>query len=199
MIAKSAKRFSGKITRKRKISTLASSFGDPMFRFLLGAISLAAATQAFAHATLETREARVGATYKAVVRVPHGCEGTATTAVRVKIPDGLIAVKPMPKPGWTLDTVKAPYGKTYSYFHNAKLSEGVVELSWSGGKLLDAHYDEFVFQGFLSGELEPGKTLYVPVVQECEKGVHRWIELPAAGKSADDYQEPAPAVKLLPR
>jgi periplasmic copper chaperone A len=170
-----------------------------MFRsILLGAISLAAATQALAHATLETREARVGAPYKAVVRVPHGCEGTATTAVRVKIPAGVVAVKPMPKPGWTLDTVKAPYGKTYSYFHNAKLSEGVVEVSWSGGKLLDAHYDEFVFQGFLSGELEPGKTLYFPVVQECEKGVHRWIEIPAAGKSADDYQEPAPAVKLLP-
>jgi uncharacterized protein YcnI len=39
----------------------------------------------------------------------------------------------------------------------------------------------------------------VPVVQECEKGIHRWIEIPAEGKSADDYKEPAPGIKLLPR
>ena len=66
-----------------------------------------------AHITLETREAPVGAGYKAVLRVPHGCEGTATTSVRVRIPDGVIGVKPMPKPGWTLTTVTGKYPKTY--------------------------------------------------------------------------------------
>jgi len=45
---------------------------------------------AFAHITLETQEAAVGSTYKAVLRVPHGCEGKATTAVRVQIPEGVI-------------------------------------------------------------------------------------------------------------
>ena len=157
-----------------------------MFRsILIGAIGIAVATPAFAHATLETNEARIGGTYKAVLRVPHGCDGTATTAIRIKIPDGVIAVKPMPKPGWTLDTKSGPYGKTYTHFHNAKLSEGVTEVTWSGGKLPDAHYDEFVFTSFLARDLEPGKILYFPVVQECEKGVHRWIEVPAAGQSGD--------------
>jgi uncharacterized protein YcnI len=116
----------------------------------------------------------------------------------VRIPDGVIAVKPMPKPGWTLTTNSGKYSKTYSFFHNAKLSEGVTEIAWSGGKLPDAWYDEFVFQGFLAGDLEAGKTLYFPVVQECEQGVHRWIEIPAAGKSGADYPEPAPALRLLP-
>ncbi|ESZ34411.1 hypothetical protein X732_26040 [Mesorhizobium sp. L2C066B000] len=32
---------------------------------------------ALAHITLETKEAAVGSTYKAVLRVPHGCEGKA--------------------------------------------------------------------------------------------------------------------------
>ena len=73
------------------------------------------------------------------------------------------------------------------------------ESVWSGGKLPDAWYDEFVFQGFVAGDLEPGGPLYFPVVQECEKGVHRWIEIPAAGKSAADYPEPAPVLRLLPR
>ena len=75
----------------------------------------------------------------------------------------------------------------------------MTELSWSAGKLPDAYYDEFVFAAFLAGDLEAGKTLYFPVVQECEKGVHRWIEIPAAGKSGHDLPEPAPALKLLPK
>jgi uncharacterized protein YcnI len=167
-------------------------------RFFLVATMVAAATPALAHVTLEAQEARVGASFKAVVRVPHGCAGSATTAIRVKIPDGVIAVKPMPKPGWTLETKTGPYGKTYNHFHNAKLSEGVTEVAWSGGKLPDAYYDEFVFASFLSADLEAGKTLYFPVVQECEKGVHRWIEIPA-GKPGEHLDEPAPGVKLLAR
>jgi uncharacterized protein YcnI len=172
-----------------------------MFRELaLGAAgAVAVACTASAHITLETREAPVGAPYKAVLRVPHGCDGAATTALRVRIPEGMIAVKPMPKPGWKIDTVSGKYPKTYSFFHGAKLSEGVTEVSFSGGSLPDAYYDEFVVTGFIAGDLEPGTMLYFPVVQECEKGVHRWIEIPAAGKSPGDYPSPAPGLKLVPR
>jgi uncharacterized protein YcnI len=172
-----------------------------MFRELaLGAAgAVVVACAAFAHVTLETREAPVGAPYKAVLRVPHGCDGAATTALRVRIPEGMIAVKPMPKPGWKIDTVSGKYRKTYSFFHGAKLSEGVTEVSFSGGRLPDAYYDEFIVTGFIAGDLEPGTTLYFPVVQECEKGVHRWIEIPAAGKSPGDYPEPAPGLKLVPK
>jgi len=172
-----------------------------MFRELAlgaaGAVLFACAAPA--HITLETREAPVGAPYKAVLRVPHGCEGTATIALRVRLPDGMISVKPMPKPGWRIETVTGKYAKTYDYFHGAKLSEGVTEVSFTGGSLPDAHYDEFVVTGFLAADLEPGKVLYFPVVQECEKGVHRWIEIPPAGKTSGDYPEPAPALKLLPK
>lgn len=169
-----------------------------MIRSLLVAMLVAAViSPATAHITLESQEAKVGAGYKAVLRVPHGCGESPTTAVRVKIPEGVVGVKPMPKPGWTLMTATGKYPKAYTLFH-AEVKEGVTEIDWSGGKLPDAWYDEFVFTGFLSSELEPGKTLYFPVVQECEKGVHRWIEIPAAGKSRDDYPEPAPELKLLP-
>ena len=172
-----------------------------MFRELvLGAVGVVAAVcAASAHVTLETKEATVGAPYKAVLRVPHGCEGAATIALRVRVPDGMIAVKPMPKPDWKIETVSGKYPQAYSHFRNAKLTEGVTEISFTGGNLPDAFYDEFVFTGFLAGDLEAGKLLYFPVVQECEKGVHRWIEIPAAGKPASEYPEPAPALKLLPK
>jgi len=133
-----------------------------MFRELvLGAAGAAAFVgAASAHVTLETREAPVGTPYKAVLRVPHGCEGAATVALRVRVPEGMIAVKPMPKPGWKIETVTGKYPKTYSYFHGAKLSEGVTEVSFTAGNLPDAYYDEFVFAGFLAGDLEAGKMLF---------------------------------------
>ncbi|WP_186421031.1 DUF1775 domain-containing protein [Bosea sp. CS1GBMeth4] len=168
----------------------------------LSLAALAAAVMAgpaLAHVTLETQQAPVGSTYKAVLRVPHGCNGAATTKVRIRIPDGVIAVKPMPKPGWTLETTKGKYGKAYDYY-GTPTAEGVTEVSWSGGKLLDEHYDEFVLRAYLTTDLKPETTLHVPVVQECEGGgVERWIEIPAAGKSADDYKFPAPGLKLTPK
>lgn len=172
-----------------------------MSKLVFAAAALAAlgASPALAHVTLETQQAAIGSTYKAVLRVPHGCKGAATIKVRVRVPEGMIAVKPMPKPGWTLETVKGKYEKAYDYY-GTPTSEGVREVVWSGGRLLDEHYDEFVLRGYLTSELNPETTLYVPVVQECEGGgVERWIEIPAAGKSGDDTKFPAPGLKLLPK
>ena len=55
-----------------------------------------------AHVVLESKQAPAGSTYKAVLQVGHGCEGSPTKSIRVQIPEGVIAVKPMPKPGWEL-------------------------------------------------------------------------------------------------
>jgi len=154
-----------------------------------------AATEALAHVTLETAAAPAGSTYKAVLRVGHGCDGSPTTAIRVRIPEGMIAVKPMPKPGWELTTKEAPYANPVQYFEST-LTSGVTEIAWTGGSLPDAWYDEFVFRGRLP-DLPDGSMLWFPVVQECAEGAHRWIEVPVAGRSADDYEEPAAGLKIL--
>jgi uncharacterized protein YcnI len=150
---------------------------------------------ASAHVTLEVREAKAGAPYKAVLRVPHGCDGTATLKVKAHIPEGVIAVKPMLKAGWQIETVKGPYGKTYPYYHGAKLTEGVKEITWTG-KLADEHFDEFVFAGFLASDVPAGR-LYFPVTQECEKGEARWADVPAAGPDAPALKFPAPALTVV--
>jgi uncharacterized protein YcnI len=56
-------------------------------------------------------------------------------------------------------------------------------------------------QTFLTDTLKPNTTLYFPVVQECETGVSRWIDIPAegAGHSHDESKSPAPGVTLLPK
>jgi len=168
-----------------------------MMKMLLAAV-LAVGTSgaAQAHVTFESAETPVGSTWKAVLRVPHGCEGEATLKVRIQIPERVIAVKPMPKPGWTLETVKGKHAQSYDYY-GTPMTEGVTEVVWTG-ELPDAFYDEFVFRGMLTSGLEAGSPLYFPVVQECANGVERWIEIPAAGQDPDSLDFPAPGVKLLP-
>jgi uncharacterized protein YcnI len=165
---------------------------------ILAGLAVLVTSPAFAHVSLETRQATVGSSYKAVFMVPHGCAGSATTKIRVQIPEGVIGVKPMPKAGWTLDTVNGKYTAEYDY-HGSKLSEGVKEVVWSGGKLPDRNYDEFVVSTYLTSGLKPNSTLYFPVVQECEQGVNRWIEVPKEGSEGHDSKSPAPGVKLMPK
>jgi periplasmic copper chaperone A len=155
------------------------------------------ATTSFAHVTLAVQQAPVGAEYKATFRVPHGCKGSATVKLTVQMPDGVLGVKPQPKPGWQIDIVKGAYDKPYHY-NRAEVTEGVKSVSWSGGNLPDDYYDEFVLIGYLDKGLTPGSRLYFPTLQICKQGSDNWVEKPAAGHSSHDYKFPAPFLKLLP-
>ncbi|MBN9052369.1 MAG: YcnI family protein [Rhizobiales bacterium] len=170
-----------------------------MLKRTLTAIAVLAlgTSTALAHVSLQLKEAPVGGSYRAILQVPHGCEGKATNVLRVQVPEGVIAVKPQPKAGWTLEKIKSAYAKSYDYY-GTPTSEGVKEIVWSGGSLGDDEYDEFVLRVYLTKDLKAGETLYFPVVQECADGLaERWIEIPAAGQSVDDLELPAPGVKLL--
>ena len=97
--------------------------------FTVIALAALVVSPASAHVTLEKRQAPVGSYYKAVFAVPHGCAGSPTVKLRVQIPEGVIGIKPMPKPGWTLDMVKGKYATEYE-LHGSKLSE--VSRKWYG-------------------------------------------------------------------
>jgi periplasmic copper chaperone A len=157
---------------------------------------LLAVSPASAHVLLEGKQATIGSEYKAVFIVPHGCSGSPTTRLRVQIPEGVIATEARPVAGWTVETVKGKYANEYEH-KGAKTSEGIKEVAWSGGKLADKTRQEFVIETFLTGGLKPNTTLYFPVVQECEQGVSRWIEIPADGAThSHEGKWPAPGVKL---
>lgn len=162
--------------------------------FALAASLSIVATTTFAHATLETQETSAEASYKGVMRIGHGCDGDATLVVRITIPEGVISVKPMPKAGWTLETVTGPYEHTYEY-HGPR-SEGVKEIIWTG-ELLDSHFDEFIFRGYISDKFAAGETLYFPTVQECADGSHEWVNVPVDDEDSHDIDHPAPRLNLI--
>ena len=170
---------------------------------------------AFAHVTLETRQAPIDSTYTAVLLVHHGCSGSPTVKLRVRVPEGVVDVQPQPTEGWTVETVEGDYATSYT-FNDVEVSSGVQEIVWSGGPLPDDQRGEFVFLSHLSSDLVPGTMLHFPVVQECEQGVARWIDVPEPGQelAADDHSHdhdhdhghghghdrsdsPAPGLRLL--
>lgn len=164
---------------------------------LASAIIVALAQPVGAHASLEVKEAKVGAGYKAVVSVPHGCKGQATTEVSIDIPEGVIGVKPMPKPGWKLSVEKGAYARTYNFYHGDKKSEGVKRVTWSGGELPDEFFDQFVLSTFVAGELAPGTKLAFPVTQKCANGELKWNEIAAEGVDPHSLEYPAPQLLLV--
>lgn len=151
---------------------------------------------ASAHAVLERKEAAPNAAYRGVVQIMHGCDGRPTTRVSVTVPEGVTGAKPMPKPGWTISTVKSAYARAYPSFHG-QVSEGVTRITWSGGSLPDDQVDEFTFFARISDAFAPGATIYFPVEQDCTEGSYRWSEVPAEGESARGLKAPAPAVRIV--
>jgi uncharacterized protein YcnI len=150
---------------------------------------------AFAHATLTVGEAPADSYYVATVQIPHGCDGKATNEVRVKLPEGFISAKPMPKAGWQIEIIKGKYQKAYDN-HGKAISEGPLEIRWKGGDLPDEYYDTFTISGKLSG-IPAGAAVAFATTQLCGKdGKVAWSEIPAPGQNAHSLKHPAPMLML---
>jgi periplasmic copper chaperone A len=169
-----------------------------MKTLLIKCLCLGAVAHARAHVTLEQPKAPAGSTYKAVFRIGHGCDGSATHTVRVALPAGFRGAKPMPKAGWTLDVRKAPLAQSYES-HGRTVNDDVVEVSWKATPreawLPDAHYDEFTLRGQLPAAAQP---LWFKVQQLCERGEWNWADVPASGTSMRGLKAPAVLLEVTP-
>lgn len=158
----------------------------------------AAAAAAQAHVTLDVPRAAAGAPYQAVLRINHGCEGSATHTVRVRLPVGFRGAKPMPKPGWALSLQRAPLAEPYES-HGKRVTEDVVEITWRATSreawLADAHFDEFVLRG--SAPLQTGPAWF-DVLQLCEQGQWDWSQRPREGSDTKGLKAPAVKLDVLP-
>ena len=157
---------------------------------------LAGAAQA--HVSLEQATAAAGTAYKAVFRIGHGCDGSATHTVSVTVPAGVRGAKPMPKAGWALNVRTAPLAQPYES-HGRTISEDVVEVTWKATAreawLADAHYDEFTLRGQLPDTAQP---LWFKLRQLCERGEWNWADVPASGTSTRGLKAPAVLLEVTP-
>ncbi|WP_425904777.1 YcnI family protein [Nitrobacter sp. TKz-YC02] len=161
---------------------------------IAAAAAMISCNAALAHVTVQPADAPADSYAHLTFTVPHGCNGSATTALRIKLPDGILSAKPQMKPGWNveiksrkLDTpAQGPHGKT--------VTDVVEEVTWRGGPLPDNLYDTFGLVVRLPDKT--GQSLYFPAVQECEQGDQRWIEIPQVGRTSEKLRTPAPVIRL---
>ena len=152
---------------------------------------LVSAAPALGHVTANPGKAEAGGYSYHAFRVGHGCDGSPTTKVSIAIPDGVVSVKPQEVAGWTIAVIRGPI--TPYEQHGETVSEGVKEVSWTGGPLPDEHMQQFGISMKLPDKA--GQTIHFPTVQNCRQGVIRWIDIPVAGQ--DEPETPAPGVDLL--
>ena len=151
---------------------------------------------AFAHATFANQPVEIGKSVAATLQVPHGCSGKATNEVQIKIPEGFISAKPMPKAGWDVEVITGDYQKTYSN-HGREIKSGPVEIRFKNGALPDNFYDTFVIYGRVA-EADAAVGLAFPTVQLCGADDQvAWDQIPAAGQDPHDLDRPAPVLAIV--
>ena len=132
---------------------------------LTGAIAVAGAPSASAHLGVDLHGATptAGSGSTIFLRPGHGCDGDATNALTVTIPDGVTGAKAQQKAGWNVTSD----GRT---------------ISWSGGALPDDQFDDFGIK-LTWPKLADGVTsqkFYFKAVQTCDAE----IEVARSGKAA---------------
>jgi uncharacterized protein YcnI len=157
---------------------------------------IASADAASSHPTLTQRSATADSYFRASFTVPHGCDGAATTAVSIWLPENIIQAKPQVKPGWKIEIVRVKLEKEIDGPHGAKITHRVAKVTFSGGNLPDDHFDEFTLSLRLPKE---AGTLYFPVEQACGEKVRAWNEIPSPSQDPNELDSPAAALTLTPK
>ncbi len=140
----------------------------------LAVLVVGVAAPASAHVTLDASTTGAGATSVLTMEVPHGCEGSATTEVAVRVPAGVTDVEAADTDRWTA----------------AVTDEGVSFRTEQ--PLPDGMREQVVFSVRLPDRV--GAQLVFPVVQRCEVGESAWTEVGEDDAAQVDLEMPAPVI-----
>ena len=132
---------------------------------LAAGLSVLGASSASAHMGVDLHGATptAGSGSTIFLRPGHGCDGDATNAMTVTIPDGVTSAKAQQKAGW-------------------KLTSDGTTITWSGGALPDDEFDDFGIK-LTWPKLADGVTsqkFYFKTVQTCNAE----IAVARSGKAA---------------
>ena len=142
---------------------------------LLALTSLAffSMSSANAHIIIEDMQGRAGYNEMLTLIVPHGCGVEPTTAVRMKVPDGVKFVVPYKGDGWNVDITKRKLDKPIAS-EGGPVTEVADEIIWNGNSLPSEQLGLFRFMAGLPNT--PGKILYFKTIQVCGDKEDRWVD-----------------------
>ena len=148
---------------------------------LIIALAFAVPAGAQAHVAATPSTTTPGAYTAVAFRVGHGCDGKATTALRIEIPAALAQVRPRAIAGWRIAIEKTPDGRTSA-------------VTWRG-RLPEERFE--TFELLFKAPDQPG-PLYFPAIQTCAGAEAQWTEIPGPGAGPGGLSHPAPAVTVIP-
>ena len=149
--------------------------GAMVANFMIAALLVAG--PAVAHVSLQPAQAVAGGYQVLRFGVGHGCDGKATTGLRLEIPESVTIARPQPKPGWAL-SIALRAG-----------TDAPAAIAWTGALPAD-EFDEFLVLAKLPGT--EGR-LAISVLQTCGPVEIRWGDPPSA-----EAKRPAPTILLTP-
>lgn len=159
-----------------------------------GAALVLPATSAFAHVTVNPREATQGSYAKLAFRVPNERDNAGTTKLEINFPADhpFASVSVRPKAGWTYVLEEAQLA-TPIKAHDTEISKAASKITWTGGTVKAGEFEEFeVSVGPLPDNVD---ALTFKALQTYSDGeVVRWIEEAAPGGA--EVERPAPVLKL---
>lgn len=160
-----------------------------------GGALLATGTGASAHIGVDPGDGGAGQSTLVTLSFSHGCDGSATTDIRIQIPESIPSVAPTMNPGWNVSKEMEELDTPIEGSHGEQITERVAEVVYTAKEpVADGFRDTFVLSLTLPDT--PGEMLYFPTIQTCEDGETAWIEIPAEGQSSDDLEAPAPGFEI---
>ena len=124
-----------------------------------------------AHIEPSVDKYKAGSTAAVSFTVTHGCNGSPTTKLVMRLPATVTAPAPMAPNGW-----------------KTAVSADKRLVTWLGGSLPATRHGVFAVK--MTFPNSPGTILSFPIVQTCKVGLTRW-----AGTSEKD-EHPAPVITL---
>ncbi len=161
-----------------------------------GVIALAVAGPASAHVTVTPSTTAAGAYSVLTFSVPHGCDGSATTKLSIKLPDDVIEATPTRNPFYDVEKVTKKLDTPITAEDGDQITEKTDQIVYTAKTPLpDGQRDTFEVQLQIP-ETDAGQTLVFPAIQTCEQGETAWTEIPAEGADEDSVEHPAPAFEV---
>ncbi len=144
------------------------------------------ASVGFAHNYLVETQAPAGYVHDLIMRVPHGCQGSAVNKVRIKIPEGVYRVTTDDRDDWDVTMTMRKVDPPAVGDGGRPITETVDEIMWSNPKrLLPAdRTGEFRFRAKLPDEV--GRVLFFRTLNACVEGDDNYVDLPDAALTLND-------------
>ncbi|MEO6201514.1 MAG: YcnI family protein [Cryobacterium sp.] len=157
-------------------------------------LSIAAPLSASAHISADPSETAAGSFSVITFALPHGCEGSATTSMRIGIPEGVVSVTPTVNPNWTVAEEEVDLEAPVADGEGAAVTSRTAAVVYTAvTPMPDGLRDTFALSLPIPADAA-GKTLEFPVTQTCEKGETQWDESTVAGEAEPEH--PAPAITV---